>query len=196
MLKAYKIGRWVVLLALVFAILLALRKPTVPASEMSKEQVEQNVTNFESKLQDLEVARGRGQAGAKAQLSEDEINAVLGKSVAEQLKSQSGPGSAEQAPLKDMKVSFEGNEVRGYFLTEMYGKDVYLTISGHLGARDGYVTLDPTGFKVGDLSIPVSMVNPSLQSKLLDPANRAKLKLPDFVADIRIENGQLVVAEK
>ena len=77
----------------------------------------------------------------------------------------------------------------------MYGKDVSITVAGHLGSRDGYVTFEPTEFKVGDLSVPVSMVNPALQRKLADPENRDKMKLPEFVKDLRVQNGDLVITE-
>jgi hypothetical protein len=35
-----------------------------------------------------------------------------------------------------------------------------------------------------------------LQSKLREPENREKMKLPSYVADLRVENGQLVILEK
>jgi uncharacterized protein YpmS len=74
------------------------------------------------------------------------------------------------------------------------GKKVYVTLAGHLGAKDGYATFQPTEFKVGDLSIPVSLVNDALQKKLLE--QRDRLKLPEFVSDVRVENGELIVKQK
>jgi hypothetical protein len=98
-------------------------------------------------------------------------------------------------PIKSTQVSFEDDVVKGQFLTEVYGKDVYITVAGHLGSRDGYVTFQPTEFKVGDLSVPVSLVNAALQRKLADPENREKLKLPEFVKDLRVEEGELVITQ-
>lgn len=105
------------------------------------------------------------------------------------------PGDVNVGQIKEPLITFEGDEVKGRFLTNVHGKDVYITISGHLGSKDGYVTFDPTGFQVGDLPVPVSLVNPALQQKLADPANRDKLKLPDFISGLHVENGQLVVDE-
>ena len=48
----------------------------------------------------------------------------------------------------------DGDLVRGQFLTQIAGKDVYLTLAGHLGSKDGYATFDATEVKVGDLSVP------------------------------------------
>ncbi len=106
------------------------------------------------------------------------------------------PGDVNMGQIRDPLVTFEGDEVKGRFLTNVYGKDVYITISGHLGSKDGYVTFDPTGFQVGDMPVPVSLVNPALQQKLLEAANREKLKLPDYISHIHVENGQLVVDQK
>ena len=42
--------------------------------------------------------------------------------------------------------------------------------------------------------MPVSLVNDALQQKMLEQQDR--LKLPDFVSDVRVENSQLVVKQK
>ena len=96
--------------------------------------------------------------------------------------------------IKDQQVSFDGDVVHGQFLTEIAGKDVWITVSGHIGEKDGYATFDPTEFKVGDLNVPVSLVNPALQKKLSE--ERDRLKLPDNVGGVKIENGELVMQQK
>jgi len=102
-----------------------------------------------------------------------------------------GPGAVE---VRSYQVKLEGDVARGQFLTQLAGKDIYVTLAGHLGSQDGYVTFDPTEFKVGDLSIPVSLVNSALQKKLLEQRNQ--LKLPDGVGSLRVENGELVITQK
>jgi hypothetical protein len=85
----------------------------------------------------------------------------------------------EGAPnIKDQKVTYDGDTVHGQFLTEIGGKDVWITISGHMGQKDGYATFDPTEFKVGDMEVPVSLVNPGLQQKLAEERDRLKLSEP------------------
>ena len=96
--------------------------------------------------------------------------------------------------VKDYQVNFEGDQVVGQFLTQVAGKDVWVTVKGHLGSKDGYATFDPTEFKVGDLNVPVSLVNPALQKKLAE--QRDRLKLPDQVGNLRVENSQLVMQQK
>ncbi len=96
--------------------------------------------------------------------------------------------------MKGYQVRLDGDVARGQFVTRIAGEDVYVTLAGHLGSQDGYVTFDPTEFKVGDFSIPVSLVNSALQKKLAE--QREQLKLPEGVASLRIENSELVLTPK
>jgi hypothetical protein len=110
-----------------------------------------------------------------------------------ELKPDSNIGSGAPT-IKDQQVAFDGDTVHGQFLTEIAGKDVWITISGHLGDKDGYATFEPSEFKVGDLNVPVSLVNPALQKKLSE--ERDRLRLPDGVGGLKVENGQLVMQGK
>jgi hypothetical protein len=47
---------------------------------------------------------------------------------------------------------------------------------------------------VGDLNIPVALVNPALQKKMQE--QREQMKLPAFVGDLRVENGELIIRSK
>ena len=213
--SVYKILRWVVLAMLVFFIFIALRRPAAPALPVAPEAAKANAQAFTDKLQDLANAHGRGEK-AEARFNADEVNAEIAQSMAEGSQpavaapvAASAPASgnsqpqatppqeAEAAiPVRTVQVGFVRDEVTGQFATQVYGKDVYITISGKLGSSDGYVTFDPTGFKFGDLEIPVSWVNDALQKKLSEPENREKLKLPEYVSGLRVENGELVITEK
>ena len=106
------------------------------------------------------------------------------------------PDGQEMPQTHNEQVVFYEDQVRGQFTTQLYGKDVVVTLSGKLASEDGYVTFQPTQFKVGELSVPISLVDSVVQKKLNEPDTREKLKLPDWVAAIRVQNGQLVVTEK
>jgi uncharacterized protein YpmS len=102
----------------------------------------------------------------------------------------------EQVPVQNTQVVFEGDQVKCQFTAQVYGKDIPVTLAGHLGARDGYATFTPTSFTIGSMPVPISMVEAQLQRKLSEPENREKMKLPDFISDLRIQDGQLVIVEK
>ncbi len=120
---------------------------------------------------------------AEPQINSAEVSAaiskVLGASAGEGAglspDSEVGTGMPN---IKDQKVTYDGDTVHGQFLTEIGGKDVWITISGHIGQKDGYATFDPTEFKVGDVEVPVSLVNPALQRKLAEERERLKLSDP------------------
>jgi len=136
------------------------------------------------------------QTKTEVHLNSDEVSAPLagcGSGGAGALSADSNLGSGEPT-IKDQQVSFEGDVVHGQFLTQIAGKDVWVTVSGHLASKDGYATFEPTEFKVGDLSVPVSLVNPALQKKLSEQHDR--MKLPDFVGDVKVQNGELVMQQK
>jgi hypothetical protein len=140
------------------------------------------------------------QPKSEVRLNSDEVGAALTQALGgaaasgtSALSPDSNIGS-EAPTIKDQQVSFEGDVVHGQFLTEIAGKDVWITVSGHLGSKDGYATFDPTEFKVGDLDIPISLVNPALQKKMSEQHDR--LKLPEYVGGVKVENGELVMQQK
>jgi hypothetical protein len=180
-----------------------------------------NAQSFQNKIDQLEQARAQGQSGAEVRLNGQEIAAAIAQasgalsndSASEAasntargaVNSGSSTGGSSDTPLsgdlgagepsvKDYQVNFEGDVAKGQFLTRIAGKDVWVTLEGHLGSRDGYVTFDPTKIKVGDLEIPVSLVNDQLQKRLLE--QRDRLKLPDNVGGLRVENGEVVMTNK
>jgi hypothetical protein len=207
----------------VVALFLVLKKPQPVAPPQSPAAAAVNVESLEKKLELLEQPKNPGEAPAQVHFSADEITAALAQAAA-MLPASAGtapasaggihlptaaavqglptsvPSSADAAigegepEVKDYKVNFEGDVARGQFVTQIGGKDVYVTLAGHLGSKDGYATFDPTEFKVGDLSIPVSMVSGALQQKLTE--RRDRLRLPNDVGEIKVENGQLVATQK
>jgi hypothetical protein len=101
-----------------------------------------------------------------------------------------------QATLDKTQVAFEGDEVVAQTSVNRYGRDIFVTVRGKLSAKDGYLEFTPTAFKIGALAVPVGLVNGRLQEKLAEPENREKLKLPPFIADLHVENGELKIKEK
>jgi hypothetical protein len=209
------------LAASVIAIFLVLKKPQSVAPPQSPAAAAANVQSVENKLEQLEKPKEPGQAPVQVHFSSDEITAALAQAAAAlpatipasattsagSTPASSSPGLPTTVPsspdaaigegepqVKDYKVNFDGDVARGQFVTQIGGKDVYVTLAGHLGSKDGYATFDPTEFKVGDLSIPVSMVSGALQKKLTE--QRDRLKLPDDVSSVKVENGQLVATQK
>ncbi len=198
--KVYRLVRWLSLAGLVVTVFLLLKSPAPVAQPLDTGQVRENAASFQQKLSELARAQSSGESGTEVHFTAAEVNAAMAQATASPDRPQPAshpiPHVADEAvPIKSTQVSFEDDVVKGQFLTQIYGKDVYITVAGRLGSHNGYATFDPTEFKVGDFSVPVSLVNPALQRKLADPENRDKMKLPEFVKDVRVENGELVISE-
>ena len=197
------------------AIFLVLKKPHPVAPPLPAAVAAAKAESFQEKVEQFEQPKQAGQAPAEVRLSSEEITAAFAQatgaipipqspaqqSLAAVPSPSNAPPASADAPLapgqpevKDYQVNFDGDVARGQFVTQIGGKDVYVTLAGHLGSKDGYATFDPTEFKVGDLSIPISLVNDALQKKLTE--QRDRLKLPDNVDGIKVENGELVMTGK
>lgn len=212
--KAYKLLRWFVLAVSLVVLFLALKSPADSGPRIDRAAQHEQAQAFQDKISALAAAHQQG-SEAEVSLESGEVNAAIAESLSTpeaqaQMKEtattlalatepkpanppseQSGDGQ-----IKDARVEFSNDIVTGYFTTQQYGKEIHLTVAGHLGCKDGFATFEPTAFKIGDLSVPLSFVNPALQKKLAEPTTREKLKLPEFVADLRIVNGRLFVVER
>jgi hypothetical protein len=202
------------LIAALVAIILVLKKPAPVAQPQAPAAIVEHAQSFDQKMADFQQA-AQAQPNApqpsaaadatqpaslaskpEVHINSDEVSAVLAQALGagtSGLTPTSNVGSGAPV-IKDQQVSMDGDQVHGQFLTEIGGKDVWITISGHIGEKDGYATFDPTEFKVGDLNVPVSLVNPALQKKLAE--QRDRLKLPDNVGNMKVENGELVMQGK
>lgn len=170
---------------------------SVYAADYAASQTDDQQATAPSANGNVQPSINNPRSKAEVHINSDEVGAALaqalGSASAGELSPDSNVGSSAPT-IKDQQVSFDGDVVHGQFLTEIAGKDVWVTVSGHLGSKDGYATFEPTEFKVGDLNVPVSLVNPALQKKLAD--QRDRLKLPDFVGDMKVQNGELVMQQK
>jgi type IV secretory pathway VirB9-like protein len=212
--KKWKIDRIISVATLVssaLAFFLVLKKPQPIGQPQPPAVAAANAQSFQTKVQQFEQPKEPGQPPAEVRLNSDEVGAALMQGASSipvsSIQAASGGGLPTTVPsspdaaiasgepeVKDYQVRFDGDVARGQFVTKIAGKDVYVTLAGHLGAKDGYATFDPTEFKVGDLSVPVSLVNDALQKRLGE--QRDRLKLPDDVGDMKVENGQLVMTQK
>lgn len=183
-----------------------LSRPQRVAVPQTAATAHENVQSFDQKLEALQRPRTPSEAPAEVRFSSEEVSAEMAHAMGDApvehaspkpVNAPSSPDSVVAAgavQVKDYQVKLDGSVARGQFLTQIAGKDVYVTLAGHLSSQDGYVTFDPTEFRIGDLGIPVSLVNSALQKKLAE--QREALKLPDGVASLRVENSELVITQK
>ena len=211
--KLQRILSFATLAISILTLVLVLKRPAPVAPMLPPAATAANAQSFEEKVNQLTQPRMPGESGSDVRINSGELSAALAQAAgllpattpspstnATSPSSASSPASpamefpGEVPNIKDYQVSTDGDLIRGQFLTQIAGKDVYLTLAGHLGSKDGYATFDATEVKVGDLSVPASLVNGVLQKKLAE--QRDQLKLPNNVKDLKVENGEMVFVEK
>jgi len=145
-------------------------------------------------LIELEKAHEQGVNGTSVEITENELNGLIQRSAGQLPSDASSPSKPPVEPAGNVpQIAMTGEEITGQFIAQPYGKDVYVTISAKLSAENGHLVVHPTGFKIGNLTIPASMVDGFLQKKFAEPEIQEKMKLPGFIRDVRIENGKMVI---
>jgi len=204
---AFRCLRWSTYLAALITLILLLHKSSPPPVQSTP----QAAARAEEKFQKAEESVSQGQK-ATLRLDENELNSYLSShldlaknapapaspaSDGAQPTDRSGdptPADVEQmrSSVKDVKVQMEGDQVHAYVVFDVHGKDMTLDLVGKLGAQDGYLKFIPLSGQIGSLPIPQSTLESAVQRLMDSPENREKLKLPSDIADMHIENGQLV----
>ena len=215
----YRILSWSSMAGLVLTLALVLRKsppPDVPYDPNAASRIEQ-------KFAAADQAKAAGQP-ASVQLDPTELNSYLSQNLdiqgaqpasvappagvsAQPAGTDANPVAAVpgadgatleevQSSVKDVKVDMDGVIVKAYVVFDYHGKDLSLELDGHLGAQDGYLKFEPVSGKLGSLPLPQSTLDAAVAKMMSSAENREKLKLPDDINDIKVENGQAVVSYK
>src|SRR5262249_55953221 len=151
------------LLTSVVALVLVLKRPAPVASPLAPAAAAEKAQSFQQKIQQFDQPKQPGEAPAEVHITSDEVSAALAQAAGALPLATAAAGGAQpssaasassadaafapgQPEVKDYQVSFDGDVAHGQFLTQIGGKDVWVTLSGHLGSKDGYATFDPTEF--------------------------------------------------
>jgi len=210
---AFRLLRWSTYLVAVVTLILLLHKNPPPPVQSSPEAA----ARAEEKLQAVQQSVSQGQK-ATLRLDESELNSYLAthldlakegeapsstivnpSTATDASQTSEGAGSPTAADVeqmrssvRDVKVQMEGDQVHAYVIFDVHGKDMTLDLVGKLGAQSGYLKFEPVSGQLGALPIPQSTLESAVQRLMESPENREKLRLPDDVRDLHIENGQLV----
>lgn len=101
-----------------------------------------------------------------------------------------------ESAVRDVKIDLADDLVKTYVIFNFHGKDLSLELDGHLYAQDGYLRFDPVGGKIGSFPLPQSALKSAVQRMMNSPENRDKLRLPENVSNIEVENSHVVVSYK
>lgn len=202
----FRLARWSTYAVVVVTLVLALHKTPPPPVETNP----QAAARAEQKFEDAERAVANGQS-AIVRVDETELNSYLSSHLELSGKEQAKPATPAEQPadsdgsaptaqdveqmrsnVRDFKIQLEDDRVKAYVLFDVHGKDVTLQLEGRLSAQNGYLNFQPVNGRIGSLPIPQSTVESAVRRLMESPENHEKLKLPPQIADLRIENGEVV----
>ena len=204
--RIFRIVRWTTYAFAFVTLVLLLHKAPPPPVETSP----QAAARAEEKFEQIEKSVASGQP-ATLRLDETELNSYLASHLelagnaapdrAHPKDPQASPNATAPAPqdveqmrsnVRDVKVQLIEDRVKAYVVFDVHGKDMTLQLEGRLGAQNGFLHFQPIGGQIGSLPIPQSTLESAVQRLMDSPENREKLKLPPEIADLRIENGEVV----
>jgi hypothetical protein len=212
--RARRILRWVSLGSLVLVLALILHRGPPPAVAFDP----QAAARAEAKINAMrrEIAPGQPR---QLRLDETELNSYLHKNLdlngendAEAVAPagpapESGankPGTAPSPPpdssvgeaqssVRDVRITLLEDRIQAYVLFDFHGKELSLQLEGRLRVDDGYLRFEPVSGALGSLPLPESALQNAMNRMMASPENREKLRLPNEIQDIRIQNGELLV---
>ncbi len=101
-----------------------------------------------------------------------------------------------QSSVRDIKVELTNDSLLLYTIFDLHGMDMSLELEGKLSVQDGYLRMEPIAGKLGSLPLMLGTLR-AVTARLFDsPENREKFKLPPYIRDIGIENGNLVIISR
>ena len=207
----FRIIRWTTYAAAIVTLLMVFHAAPPPVIATSP----QAAARVEQKVQDVEQAVASGQS-ATLRLDQSELNSYLAShlDISPAAITKSAPNTAPsgdansnlptpsgtpaeqveqvRSSVRDVKVELVEDRVRAYVVFDFHGKDMTLQLEGRLASANGYLRFEPVSGQLGSLPIPQSALETAVQRMMDSPENREKLKLPPEIADLRIENGELL----
>lgn len=187
----WRIIRWCVTGFLAIAVLLLLNNPAPLRPTLPEVEAQRDYASFQAKLQGLSDAHALGEAD-EARFTQDEVNAAFQQSALQEARSN----GAKESDVHPLKVRLGDDRVTGQAVYSMAGKDIYLTVTGKIGLADGFLTFTPIEGRIGSMPVPLKVLDSRLQARLHDPDARKNMQLPDYISDIRVADGELIVAVK
>lgn len=222
--RIYSVLGWVCTAGLILILILVLRKaptPDVPYDPAAAQRVQQKLaaadqaraagqpaqvaidrTELNSYLQqNLQMQGSSPSAGAAAPTGDAGSAPAGAPSGAAPAADPSANGdqltqAQVESAVKDVKVDMDGDLIKAHVIFNLHGKDMSLDLDGHLVSENGYLKFEPVDGKLGSLPLPQSVLNAAVDRLMSSPENREKMKLPEDINDIQIQNGQAVVSYK
>lgn len=195
---AFRVVRWTIYACALAALVLLLHKSAPPPVLATSEAA----ARVEQKFQDVQQAVAQGES-ATLRMDETELNSYLASHLAleDPIGKTSTPNRDWSAAddvqqlrsnVRDVKVQLIDDRLKAYVVLDIHGKDMTLQLEGKLGTDNGFLKFQPVSGHLGALPIPQATLQVAVRKLMAAPENREKLRLPDDISDLKIENGEVV----
>jgi hypothetical protein len=217
--RIFRIGRWVWLAASVTVLVLLVypsRPPIIHVTAESVVSAEAKMSEFKSASRDgqpqtLELDEPELNGWLRSNLAlqrplpalESPGNAAANPAAAQQAEAAApqatrlpgeDPAVAEaKSAVRDIRIELMEDSMRAYVEFDFHGKTLSFSLEGRLIVRDGYLSLEPTGGRLGSMPLPAAALESAARTIFESPENRQKFRLPPHIRDIRIEGRNLKV---
>jgi hypothetical protein len=146
-----------------------------------------SATSAERKLQQAEHAAAPD--SRTVSLTEDEVNSVLH----DRLRKNGRLATADVDGLHDLRVRLIGDQMKVFIVIGRRGTDITVELEGKLYSTERQLQFVPVSGAIGSLRLPKAILASAMQQALNAPGERQKLQLPPDIADLRVENSQVLL---
>lgn len=146
-----------------------------------------SATSAERKLHQAEHAVGTNSRTVR--LTEDEVNSVLH----DRLRKNGRLATADVDGLHDLRVRLIGDQIKAFIVIGRRGTNITVQLEGKLFSAERQLQFVPVSGAIGALRLPKAILASAMQQALNAPGERQKLQLPPDIADLRVENSQVLL---
>lgn len=191
--RVFRILRIVSPVVTIICIFLIFSLPTPPKVERNAQATAQ----AQQKLAGVQQAIQNGGAPYDLHLSETELNSILGLTLRPPDTATLAQLPAEQREavesIRDLRIKLRNDRVHVYVAFRLYGKMLTLSLDGTAHVENRQIHLDADSGRLGSLPLPNIVLARAMRKVFDAPENREKFLLPDYIQDVRIEDGTVVL---
>ena len=191
--RAYLILRIASPVLLIICIFLVFSLPTPPKVDRNAEATER----AQQKLAGVHQAIQNGGAPYDLHFSETELNSVLAEALRPPDPASSPGLTAEQREanesIRDLRFKLKDDRIHVYVAFRFHGKMLTLSLTGKVRVQDHQLRLDADSGRFGSLPLPSPVLERAMRKVFDSPENREKFRLPDYIQDVRVEDGTMVL---
>ena len=182
--KIWKIISWILLILTVLSMILMF----IPPSGMNAASDPAAAQSFDSKLERLEDAHRRGEP-AEVRLTEVEVNSKFQQIFA-------GAPSSGLVAASGLTIQIKQDRLSCVLKIKVLAAPLFITLGGKPGVRAGRLDFELTDVDLGRMPAPASVISAALRDKLRSPEGEEMTTLPEYIAAIEVENGELVIQSR